>query len=79
MNFPKLPVLLTASISTRGMKGACFSDEERENMYLCTLTFYLNKMSGQQFVFAENSGWDLVNFKSKLWHSCKYPWLIFVV
>ena len=47
----KLPLLLTASISARGMKGACFSDEEREAMYLAALKWYL-----------ENSGWNLSAF-----------------
>ena len=36
----KLPILMTASVSTRGMAGADFSDEEREKMYLETLGFY---------------------------------------
>lgn len=64
-----LPVLLTASVSTHGMKGACFSDEERENQYLSTLAYYLKAMPDQRFVFAENSGWDLNLFRDKLLHS----------
>lgn len=27
-----IPLLMTASVSTRGMKGACFSDEERDDV-----------------------------------------------
>lgn len=61
-----LPVLLTASVSTRGMKGALFSDEEREQMYISTLAFYINKMQGVKLIFAENSGWNLNVFKQKL-------------
>lgn len=34
----KLPLLMTASVSTRGMIGACFTDEEREKMYCETLS-----------------------------------------
>lgn len=62
-----LPILLTASVSTHGMKGALFSDNERETMYLATLEFYLNMLpENRQLVFAENSGWNLHNFKTKL-------------
>lgn len=60
---------MTASVSTRGMKGACFTDEERERMYLETVNFYIDtllKNPGQKIVFAENSGWDLQQFCSKL-------------
>lgn len=56
-----IPLLLTASIDTRGMKGAMFAAEDREKMYVNTLNFYLGEferlgMHGQ-IVFAENSGW----------------------
>lgn len=65
-----LPLLMTASVSTRGMKGACFSDAEREQMYLGALSFYiaelLNKDKSQCIVFAENSDWDLSAMKKKL-------------
>ena len=64
-----LPVLMTASVSTRGMKGACFTDNEREAMYIGALSFYimnLLKKKGQKIVFAENSGWDLSSLKAKL-------------
>lgn len=37
-----LPILMTASVSTHGMKGACFSDEERYAMYLNSLTHYIS-------------------------------------
>ena len=53
---------MTASVSTRGMKGADFSDEERETMYVSTLQHYIdNVLKGhpeRRIVFAENSGWD---------------------
>ena len=64
-----LPILMTASVSTRGMKGACFTDEEREAMYVGTLSFYimnLLKRKGQKIVFSENSGWNLNSLKAKL-------------
>ena len=66
----RLPILMTASVSTRGMKGACFSDEERENMYVEALAYYaatiLPKHSEQRIVFAENSGWNLKALAAKL-------------
>lgn len=53
---------MTASVSTRGMKCADFSDEERETMYVSTLQHYIdNVLKGRperRIVFAENSGWD---------------------
>lgn len=59
----KIPILMTASVSTRGMKGAAFSDEEREKMYLEALKFYLEALpKDQPIVFAENSGWPLDKF-----------------
>lgn len=64
----KLPILMTASVSTRGMKGACFSPEERERMYIDTLCFYrdeiLRKCKDRRIVFVENSGWDLTNIRA---------------
>ena len=55
------PLLLSASIDTRGMKGAMFAAEEREKMYVDTLNFYISKFHRRgihgQIVFAENSGW----------------------
>lgn len=66
----KLPILLTASVSTRGMVGADFSDDLREKMYLESLEFYCNRIltedKERRLVFAENSGWDLVKFKGKI-------------
>lgn len=61
-----LPILMTASVSTRGMKGADFSDEAREKMYLETLEFYLHEFPGREIVFVENSGWDLDAFKARV-------------
>lgn len=66
----RLPILMTASVSTIGMKGACFTDEERENMYVGALAYYatsiLPKHSEQRIVFVENSGWDLNALAAKL-------------
>lgn len=64
-----LPVLMTASVSTRGMKGACFEDSEREAMYAGALSFYIENLlkdKRQRIVFAENSGWDLKNIEARL-------------
>lgn len=55
---------MTASVSTRGMKGAAFSDAARERMYLETLGHYLETLPADRpIVFAENSGWPLDTFK----------------
>lgn len=66
----KLPILMTASVSTRGMKGAAFSDSEREKMYLEALKVYIDLLlardPARRIVFAENSGWDLETFRSQL-------------
>lgn len=66
----RLPILMTASVSTRGMKGACFTDTEREEMYLGALTYYATQIlpihHEQRIVFAENSGWDLQALAKKL-------------
>lgn len=69
----RLPILMTASISTRGMKNASFTDAEREQMYFETLQYYINNIINQnngistctKIVFAENSGWNIENFKKK--------------
>lgn len=65
-----LPILMTASVSTHGMKGACFSDEERYAMYLNSLTHYISisykQCGGVKLVFADNSGWDLSTFHDEL-------------
>lgn len=65
-----LPILMTASVSTQGMKGARYTDLEREQMYIGALSYYLhNLMSSdpqQKIVFAENSGWDLNRIKTAL-------------
>lgn len=63
----RIPLLMTASVSTRNMKGACFSDAEREKMYLETILFYKQKLlekkkDSYKIVFVENSGWDLQRF-----------------
>ena len=65
-----IPILLTASVDTRGMKGAKFSAEEREKMYVDTLNYYITDLGQrkEQFtlVFAENSGWEEQSLTSKL-------------
>ena len=49
-----IPILLTATVNPQGMKGANFDPEERLNMYVEALEFYVKK--GLKVVFAENSG-----------------------
>ena len=65
-----IPLLMTASVSTRGMKGACFSDEEREMMYVSALSFYIDNLllsdNRYTIVFADNSGWDLNRIIAKV-------------
>lgn len=57
---PALPLLLTASVSTRGMRGACFTDNEREAMYAGALAWYVQNLpEGQPITLCDNSGWDL--------------------
>lgn len=71
---------MTASVSTRGMKKAYFSDEERERMYVETLNIYIDGImqnEAQDIVFAENSGWDLEHLKSQL-HPYDSRRLIFI-
>ena len=56
------PILLTASVDTRGMKSAMFPAPKREQMYIDTLNFYIDDLSKRKgnysLVFAENSGWQ---------------------
>lgn len=63
-----LPLLMTASVNTRGMKGSCFTAEEREGMYISALEFYLSVpwKWKQKIVFVDNSGWNLESMKQKL-------------
>ncbi len=64
-----IPVLMTASVSTRGMKGACFTDSEREDMYAEALSYYASTLlrnPAARIVFAENSGWDLSRLSQRL-------------
>lgn len=65
-----LPILLTASVDTRGMKGAKFSAKEREKMYIDTLNYYISDFSNRKenfiLVFAENSGWNEESITTKL-------------
>lgn len=60
---------MTASVSTRGMKGALYSDAQRELMYADALTYYIHNLlpqGGYKIVFVENSGWNLDSLKNKL-------------
>ncbi len=65
-----LPILMTASVCTQGMKGARYTDLEREQMYIGALSYYLHDLLSsdpqQKIVFAENSGWDLNRLKTAL-------------
>ena len=75
-----IPLLLTASIDTRGMKGAMFAAEEREKMYVDTLNFYIGEFEQRgiqsQIVFAENSGWKkeavLQKLRQSKWVEIEY-------
>ncbi|MCF0178707.1 MAG: hypothetical protein HUJ97_00480 [Bacteroidales bacterium] len=49
-----IPILLTATVNPQGMVGANFNPDERADMYVEALRFYLNQ--GCNVVFAENSG-----------------------
>lgn len=40
----KLPLLMTASVCTRGMINADFTAAEREKMYVEALTFYIEHL-----------------------------------
>lgn len=65
--------MLTASVDTRGMKGAMFSAEDREQMYVSTLNYYIDLFSKRSvpisMVFAENSGWDLMKMAKNIHES----------
>ncbi|MCD8539131.1 MAG: hypothetical protein LRY55_04735 [Leadbetterella sp.] len=65
----KLPLLMTASVDTRGMSQARFSPEQREEMYIQTLRFYGKELLDKgdyTLVFTDNSGWDLNRIKAAL-------------
>lgn len=60
---------MTASVSTRGMKGADFLDAEREAMYIATLEYYVGivkRDAGRKIVFADNSGWNLDRIATRI-------------
>lgn len=66
-----IPILLTASIDTRGMSGACFDATDREKMYVDTLNYYIQHLGSKsnetfELVFVENSGWNKNAVLSKL-------------
>lgn len=65
-----IPILLTASVDTRGMNGAKFAAQEREKMYVDTLNYYIDDLGKREgtyeLVFAENSGWNKNSILSKL-------------
>ncbi len=68
-----IPVLLTASVDTRGMSGAKFAAQEREKMYVDTLNYYIDDLGKRggtfELVFAENSGWNRDSILTKLHES----------
>ena len=69
LNAKSLPLLMTASVDTRGMVGADFSAEVREKMYVEALSYYIQTIlseKDQKIVFAENSGWDICSLIQKL-------------
>lgn len=49
-----IPILLTATVDPKGMQGANFSVDDRVQMYVEAVRFYVSK--GLSVVFAENSG-----------------------
>ena len=64
-----IPLIMTSSISTNGMKGACFTDEERIQMYGEALKFYIKTFlvePERKIVFVENSGYPLHKFLSSI-------------
>lgn len=68
-SYPLLPVLMTASVDTRGMKGARFEAKDREKMYAEALRFYLDTICRdprQKIVFCDNSGWDLASLRAQI-------------
>lgn len=70
-----IPILLTASVDTRGMKGSKFTAEEREKMYVDTLNYYI-KLFGREkrdttLVFVENSGWSSDSILNQLYKNDK--------
>ena len=62
MNFPDFPILMTASVDTRGMKTAMYTAQERETMYVETIRYYVDLFNRrgirETLVFAENSGYN---------------------
>lgn len=66
-------ILMTASICTHGMKGAFFSDKEREQMYLDTILYYCNQFKNEEnrpnIIFVDNSDWDLNYIQSQIEYS----------
>jgi hypothetical protein len=64
-----LPVLMTASVDTRGMAGALYAAQDREKMYVETIRYYLSTICRdprQKIVFCDNSGWDLNSVRGKV-------------
>jgi hypothetical protein len=67
----RYPLVLTATIDTRGMPDLSVSDAvEREQQYLETFKFYLKHGWLHEIVFIENSGSDLSKFHELV---SKYP------
>ena len=64
-----LPLLMTASVDTRGMAGALYAAQDREKMYVETIRYYLSTICRdprQKIVFCENSGWNLESVREKV-------------
>ncbi len=63
---------MTSSIDPRGMTIANFTPQEREQMYIEALEYYMLQFfhkghkSNYRIVFVDNSGWDLSLIKSKV-------------
>ena len=67
-----IPLLLTATVNPRGMAGANFNPEERLQMYVDAVNFYVRELSrhpqpgGWDIVFAENSSFPASQFLPRL-------------
>lgn len=59
----RYPLVMTATIDTKGMNDLSVSDaSERERQYRDTFSFYLQRGWVKEIVFIENSGYDLTCF-----------------
>ncbi len=71
-----IPVLLTATVNPNGMRGAFFSTEERIEMYVGAIHFYINNSWKYpiNLVFAENSH-SINEIKKKIENNDFIEWL----